>query len=161
MIPELRNRIHGKKIVILGVGNPLRGDDGAGPALVERLQGKTSATLVNAGDVPENYLGVVTSAKPDLVLIVDAVEMGANPGDLALIEGTQLGGAQATTHNTSLALFARVLQVETGAEILVVGIQPGVISFGEPLSIPMTKTLQNLVILFQDLLDENQVTSDS
>jgi hydrogenase 3 maturation protease len=151
MLETLRSRIEGKRLAILGVGNPLRGDDGAGPTLVERWQGKVAATLIDAADVPENYLGVVGAARPEVVLIVDAVELGAAPGDVALIEVGQLAGAGVTTHNASLALFARVLQAETGADIFVVAIQPQSTSFGAPLSPPVEVTLKCLEELFGEL----------
>mgnify|MGYP001470637271 CR=1 FL=1 len=151
MIPELRNRIRGKRLVIIGVGNSLRGDDGVGPALVERLQGKTSATLIDASDVPENYLGLVAQAQPQVVVIVDAVELGASPGDLALIEAAQLGGAKATTHNTSLAPFVQILQADTGADIFLLAIQPRATLFGEGLSAPVRVTLERLEQVFIEL----------
>lgn len=151
MLEALRSRIRGKRLAILGVGNPLRGDDGIGPALVDRLQGKVRATLVNAGDVPENYLGVIEAARPEVVLMVDAVALGAEPGDAALIEIEQIAGARLTTHNTSLALFARALQAGTGADILVVAIQPGVTSLGAAMSPRVELTLQYLEKLFQEL----------
>jgi hydrogenase 3 maturation protease len=141
---QLQDRIRDKRYVIVGVGNPLRGDDGAGSFLVNRLHGKTHVPLVDAGDVPENYLGVVKSAQPELVLIVDAVELGAHPGDAAIVETQQLGGTMATTHNTSLALFAKAVQYETGADIFVLGIQPGTTEFGAPMSLPVEKTLAYL-----------------
>ncbi|CAG0945969.1 hydrogenase 3 maturation protease [Anaerolineae bacterium] len=151
MLDELRDRVIGKKLAILGVGNPLRGDDGIGPALIERLQGKTSAILINAGDVPENYLGVVQAAQPAVVLIVDAVELGAKPGDAALIEVEQLGGVIATTHNTSLAPFAQMIRAETGADVFVVAIQPATGSLGAPMSAEVKATLEYLDKWFQAL----------
>lgn len=148
MIQELSSRIRAKRRVIVGVGNPLRGDDGVGPALVERLQNKTSALLINASDVPENYLGVIQAAQPQVVLIIDAVDLGGEPGDCALIEIDQIGGTKATTHNTSLALVARVIQADTGADVLVVGIQPEQRMFGEGLSGSVQITLDYLARLF-------------
>ncbi len=37
--------------LILGIDDPLRGDDGLGPALLKRFQGKVGAVLIDAGDV--------------------------------------------------------------------------------------------------------------
>jgi Ni,Fe-hydrogenase maturation factor len=47
-------RVRGNRTVILGIGNPLQGDDGVGPSLVDFLHGWDAATLINAGEVPEN-----------------------------------------------------------------------------------------------------------
>ena len=65
-LPVLRG-----KTVIVGMGNPLRGDDGFGPALIERLRGKVSATCIDAGIAPENYVGRIVKETPDTILLVD------------------------------------------------------------------------------------------
>ncbi len=80
MIEQLRERLQGKRTLILGIGNSMRGDDGVGPALIERLQGKVSATLIDGGEVPENYLGPIEAAGPEAVLIVDAADLKAAAG---------------------------------------------------------------------------------
>jgi Ni,Fe-hydrogenase maturation factor len=54
MFDELQRRLEGKRSVLLAVGNAMRGDDALGPTLADRLQGKVSATIVDAGEVPEN-----------------------------------------------------------------------------------------------------------
>jgi hydrogenase 3 maturation protease len=144
MLEELRRRTSGKRLVIVGVGNPLRGDDGIGPALVERLSGKTRAILVDGGEVPENYLDLVEQARPDVVLIIDAVDLRAAPGDVALIEMGQLAGAAFTTHNATLAVFAKALQAATGADVFVLAIQPSTTSVGAPMSAPLAAILPSL-----------------
>jgi hydrogenase 3 maturation protease len=141
MIEQLRERLQGKKTVILGIGNPMRGDDGLGPALIERLQGKTNASLIDGGEVPENYLGPIEAAQPEVVLIVDAADLQASAGDAALIKMDQLSQTGISTHNASLGLFAKVVQTLTGAEILVLAVQPMYNSFGTPLSGPVIRTL--------------------
>lgn len=150
MLDALRTRIEGKRLVILGVGNPLRGDDGVGPALVERLRGRIAATLIDAGDVPENYIGLVAAAKPEAVLIVDAVELNAAPGDVALLEIGQLGGEGFATHNAGLGLVARVLQEETDADVLILAIQPQTTGLGASLSPPVEGTLRGLEEWFRE-----------
>lgn len=151
MLEALRRRTSGKKLVVVGVGNPLCGDDGIGPALVERLRGKTRSMLVDGGDVPENYLDVVEDARPEVVLIVDAVDLGVAPGDTALIEIGQLAGTRLTTHNASLALFAEAVRKATGADIFVLAIQPSATSFGSPTSTPVKALLPSLEKLFREL----------
>jgi len=151
MRQELQRRISGKRVTIVGVGNPLRGDDGVGPALIERLRGHADATLIDASDVPENYLGMIEGANPETIVFVDAVDLGAQPGDVALIEMAQLGGARVTTHNTSLALAAQMLQADTGADIFLLAIQPGVTTLGAAMSPPVQTTLQNVARLIQEL----------
>lgn len=64
---------------ILGVGNPLRRDDGVGPWVAERMRG-TGWEVVVAGSRVENALGLVRRLAPDLLVVVDAAEMGLPRG---------------------------------------------------------------------------------
>lgn len=137
MWEELQSRLSGKRAVILGVGNPLRGDDAIGPALAEQLQGYVDATVLNVGGVPENYLGTVASAQPEVVLLIDAAEMGVEPGSVAMIELDQLADMMFSTHTASLGLLARVIQSDTHADIFMLGIQPLTRAFGAPMTPPM------------------------
>jgi len=148
MLELLENRILGKKLVILGVGNTMRGDDGIGPALIERLQGKVEAVLIDAGEVPENFIGPIEAGQPDIIIIIDAADMGAKAGEVAFLEIDQIAEIGLTTHNASLALIARLLQSSTQADIFVLGIQPEDISFGTPMSERVIQTLELLEKFF-------------
>ncbi len=149
MLDGLRRRVEGKKAVLLGVGNLLRGDDAIGPALAGRLQGKVAATVIDAGDVPENYLGVVTAAQPEVVVIVDAAELGATPGDAAIIEVSDLGGSVLSTHNASLSLFLQVLRSEIQPDVVVLGVQPSSTGYGASMSPSVAATVDLLEELFR------------
>ncbi len=151
MLDTLRPRIRNKRLTILGVGNELRGDDAIGPALVNALQGKIAATLIDAGDTPEDYWAVLEAIHPEVVLIVDAVALGSAPGDVALVEIAQLAGTRLTTHNTSIALLAQALRERTACDVLVIGIQPQELSLGMPMSQRVRATLDCLVHLFAQL----------
>ena len=59
-------------MVIVGIGHPLRGDDALGPSLVKRLDGHLDALCIDAGSAPENYLGKIIKASPDVILFIDA-----------------------------------------------------------------------------------------
>ena len=64
------------RILIVGVGNAWRSDDGAGPALARRL-GDDPRVLVYEGEP----VGLIEAwAGADEVVIVDAVSSGAAPG---------------------------------------------------------------------------------
>lgn len=71
-----------RRTIVLGVGNRLRGDDGAGPEVVRRLQ-----PLAPAGVVVEECAGdagtlIERWSANDTVMLVDAVRSGAAPGTL-------------------------------------------------------------------------------
>ncbi|GAG05135.1 unnamed protein product, partial [marine sediment metagenome] len=67
-LPALRGELKGK-IVLLGVGNRIRGDDAAGPELIEILKKRPPDVgkeifLFDGEEVPENYLIPITNLKP-------------------------------------------------------------------------------------------------
>jgi len=126
----------------MGVGNTLRGDDGFGPALVERLAGRTRAVCIDAGTTPENQTAPVLRARPDAVIVLDAADFGGEPGELSLIEAgriSECGGA--TSHSMSLRLLADYLTGETGARMALLAVQPADTRFGKPLCARVAEAL--------------------
>ena len=143
MLESICNKLKGK-VLILGVGNPLRGDDGAGPYLIKQLKGRVDATLLNGEEEPENFLDQIAGMKPDSILIVDAVDLGANPGSVALLEEDQMERRSLFTHHASLKLFIECVKGETGANVLVLGIQPKSIEIGQEMSNEVKESLGHL-----------------
>ena len=148
MLDALAKKIRGKRTVILGVGNILQGDDAIGPNLVDLLRGRVEATLINGGEVPENYLSSIRAAQPEVVLIIVAIELGAEPGCIAVLDADRLRAIENFTRNPGLAFLAVMIQDGTGAEVLLVGVQPEATSFATELSTPVDCTLHTL----EDLL---------
>ena len=144
MLDVLAKRIRGKRTVILGVGNLLQGDDAIGPNLVDLLHGRIEATLINAGDVPENYISTIRAARPEVVLIVVALELGAEPGCIVVLDADRLRAIENFTRNPGLAFLAVMIQDGTGAEVWLVGIQPAATTFATQLSPPVHNTLRTL-----------------
>lgn len=126
--------LRGSKTLILGVGNVLKGDDAAGPLVCERLQGNVSATVIDAGTVPENYIRPVIRASPEKLLIVDAVDSGDSPGAVRVFKPDEMEAFALSTHALSLHLFADMIRQEISLEILVLGIQPAQTKLGEKIS---------------------------
>lgn len=142
----------GKRTAILGIGNSQRGDDGAGPNLIQRLNGKLRVALIDAGEVPENHLNPIKAANPQFILVVDCIQMGAQPGDVALLDVEHLSDLCGTTHNPGLGVFVRVVQKTTGADVAILAIQPEQIEYGEGFSARVEKTLNYLESILQQAL---------
>lgn len=151
MLDALASRIRGKRTVILGVGNLLHGDDAIGPNLVDMLHGRVDATLINAGEVPENFLSTINAAQPEVVLIVVAIELGAEPGCIAALDADQLRAIGNFTRNPGLAFLAVMIQDGTGAEVFLVGVQPERTTFASGLSAPVSASLHTLESLLVDI----------
>lgn len=94
------------RVVVIGVGNPLRGDDGAGPAAVEALQGRVPADTVLAvsDGEPARLLDLWRGA--DTVVVVEALRTRpARPGRLHTLTPAEAAGhapGTASTHAIGL-----------------------------------------------------------
>lgn len=124
------------RLAVVGVGQPLRGDDGAGPAVARRLAALAGGWLlvVNAGHAPENCLGPIVRFRPDAILFIDAARGGGAPGDLTWLRPDEADGRGGSTHTLSLAMLAGYLAAESGAAVHILGIEPANVAFNEGLS---------------------------
>ena len=116
-------RVRERIVAVVGLGNRSRGDDGAGPRVVERLGEGGDWLVLDAGTVPENFLGPLLDAAPDVVLFVDALDHGAAPGACGVLAADGVAERASSTHAPSLRLITRFLR-ERGAECWMIGIQP-------------------------------------
>lgn len=133
------------KIVIVGIGNTLKGDDGFGPALVAALQGKVKAALIDAGTAPENYTGTITKLEPDTILLVDAVHLDKPAGEWAILGKKDILRAGLTTHDLSPDMLIEYLENTTKARIYLLGVQPKTLEFGDQMSEEVKNTLEDIV----------------
>jgi hydrogenase 3 maturation protease len=150
MFTELQERVTSKNILILGVGNRARGDDGIGSYLVRRLQKKISIPVIDAGEMPEKSLAQIESSGADLVLIVDAADMGVTPGEFSLLELDELKNMGVSTHTADLSLLFNIIPKHKRPHGLVVAVQPGS-TLGNQLSSEARNALDGLEYLFLQL----------
>ena len=146
--------LRGRKVAVIGVGNRMRGDDGVGSLIAERLQelAKGSLLVIDAETVPENYLGVLLDSKPEFVLFIDAVDFGGEAGEWALVPLSVLGDKIPTTHTVSLKLLGQVLE-SNGAKCLLLAIQPKQIGFGAPMSEEVASAAEKIVQTLAQIFD--------
>ncbi len=77
-----------KEILIAGCGNKLFGDDGFGPEVVEYLTKHYSipenVCLMDVGTGIRKILFTISlsESRPELIVIIDAVDKGRNPGEI-------------------------------------------------------------------------------
>lgn len=145
------------RIAVIGIGNPLWGDDGAGPELLRRLREKWEAQelhpdshgqfiFIDAGDSPEDWLIRVSDLSPDLILVMDAMELHTEPGSMALLESEALPEAVCcSTHRLPLRTLLRLWEAG-GSKTLVLGIQPKDRIFREGLSAEVERSIDALTL---------------
>lgn len=131
----------------MGIGNTLRGDDGFGPALIDRLKEKVKAVCFNAGSAPENFTGKIVKEKPNTIIIVDALHLGLSPGEYEILKKDDITKSGFSTHNISPHMFIEYLENQTKADIYILGVQPKNLSFGEEMSNSFKNTLAEITDL--------------
>ncbi len=134
-----------REMLVVGVGNPLRGDDAAGLVLAEKLAAKLGLEYLRCEEVPENYLTEMLESPADTVLLVDAVNMKVATGETKVLSPDELAGANISTHNCSVNLLATVLTRIKNKEVLVLGIQPENIAWGEFLTPAVAEAIDRFV----------------
>ena len=150
---KLKNSLKGaKRVAVLGIGSPLRGDDALGLALIEELKKSLNKTklriplkLFSCGVTPESYTGEIKRFKPSLILIVDAVDMGKAAGQICIIDAkSQSANVSFSTHGLPLKMLIDYLSLSLGCRIIPVGIQPKSITFGLSISAQVDKSIKNI-----------------
>jgi hydrogenase maturation protease len=89
--------------LVLGFGNTLLGDDGAGVHLMTRLRmdlGPDVAHFIDGGTMSFSLLPYVEMA--DSMLIMDAANLGRPPGTVLLLEGSAMDAFLQTTRRRSV-----------------------------------------------------------
>jgi hydrogenase 3 maturation protease len=150
---ELLPRLKGK-VLLIGAGNTLRGDDGVGPAIVGLLEGKVNASLLDAGEVPESYLGRILAEEADTIVLLDAADFGGAPGDLAVLEAKDMAGCSLSTHRIPMDLLFQYLKENGHADLFALGIQPEHIGLGEPMSAAVEDSVHALAGLLRNMLSK-------
>lgn len=147
VIAELANVLNNAvKIAFLGVGSPLRSDDSLGLCLTMGLErslqpNPNQVFQFSLGEsAPENFSGTIREFKPDYLVIFDAADLHQPPGTFALIAPDQIGGASFATHMLPLKILVDYLVLATGCQVMVIGVQPETLEFGETLS-PVVATV--------------------
>ncbi len=153
---DLRSQLEawrGRRVWLLGVGSPERGDDGFGLHLVEalqaRLRGQDAALqAIDAGTCPERYVGVAARAGCQELVFADAVDFGGAPGALLLAGAEELLSRPVTTatHRVPLSALAQYAG-GLGVRAWLLGVQPATLRAGDALSPAVAGTLDALVQL--------------
>ena len=103
------------------IGNIDGGDDGVGPYIAEHL--KQDFNVIDCGTIPENYTSVVKKEKPDNLIIIDAVEMGLEPGSIRIVPEEKIGVMHISTHGIPLSVLIGYLKNYV-KNIILIGVQP-------------------------------------
>lgn len=147
-------------ILVLGLGNPVMSDDGAGLAALERLragfQVPPGVELADGGTWGMRLLPLLEDHSR--VLFLDAISAGQAPGALVRLDGEaiprMLGVGKLSPHQVDLqdVLGAAALRGRLPREMVALGIQPAVVEMGVGLSPAVAAAVDPLVERAREVL---------
>ncbi len=143
---ELMKRLHGispDRVVFVGVGNRMRGDDAIGPALIDLIKGRVPHAI-DADGAPENVTSAIRRLEPSSIIFLDAASLGEAAGSARIVEAGEMEKLESSVHNFSLDVVMEYLKGATGADVFLVGVQPGRIGEGEDISPALVKPLEEI-----------------
>ena len=128
---------------LVGVGNPLRGDDGVGPWIAGAVRAAvfgTNLRVVDAQDVPENFVPGIARGDCRNVVFIDAVAADGPPGTVVFGPLADFPEAESfSTHKLALSLSRKFLEA-AGKKVFLLGIVPAALDFGEGLTAEIERT---------------------
>ena len=149
-----------KPTVVVGLGNPLMGDDGIGVRVVEELRGRELPSGVRLADGGTTGLALVGLMEEyQRVIVVDAADMGQPPGCVRKFAPSEVQfrttGDMLSLHQVgfgeALAL-AEALGVSP-PELTIIGVQPKRTAIGEELSPEVERAIPECIRMLLDELN--------
>jgi len=137
-----------KKYILMGIGNTLRGDDGIGSIIAQSFKDRDWLSI-NCGVVPENFTSIIKKNRPNLVALIDAVEMDLKSGEFRIISPDRISALHLTTHSMPLSFLISYLKEYT-QELIFIGIQPEVINYSNSVSPNVLKSSEKITKILKD-----------
>lgn len=134
------------KNLMLAVGNSMMGDDGAGPMLFDLMQETPidGWLAINGGSSPENVAHQIRELNPAFLLIVDAADIGLDPGQIRVIDPEDIAEMFImSTHNLPLNFLIDQLKEDIN-HIIFLGIQPDLVGFYMPMNEKVTAAVHQV-----------------
>ncbi len=150
MIAGLKEIFNGKysRILIIGIGNYLRSDDGAGPRIVKELIATEKVRLLNVETNIERYIEPIQKSNAEVILFIDCVHFGKEPGYVALIPIEDISDQAFHSHNISLKRIRDFFI----APAFVLGIEPGSLHVGEELTPAIRERADDIIEILNALI---------
>ena len=145
-------RLAREKTCFVGMGNWLMRDDAVGLHVVDGIRDRIHSacvTVLNVEDVIENYVYRIADSDCDNVVIIDAIQSGAETGSVLFCRLNELDEItnNFSTHKLSLILSGKVLETHD-KKVWFLGIEARDIDYGTGLSDDVKKSAD----IIRDLL---------
>lgn len=143
MISELENilSVPERRILFVGIGNLLKSDDGAGVYICNHIMTSERIMTLAVEVGIENYIGKINSIDPDILILIDCVDMKCPIGTTKLLSVSDIQDITFHTHNISLKRISEFFRMP----LYILGLQPGNIGFGEKISPEILKASDRII----------------
>jgi len=148
---QLVSRIQGN-VVVMGIGNPCRGDDAAGSLVVRQIRDVPGVSAVDAQDVPENHWRQVVNQRPATIILVDCVNLHSPPGSVTVLDKDQIAAHWPSTHRMPAGVLMGFFERETHARVFLIGIQPRQTEFMQSVSAEVQASVAALADVLNQVL---------
>lgn len=144
-----------RNILIVGVGNRLLGDEGAGLHIIDRLSEIPIPSHVDVVDCGCDLLSLASYAnKPQKIIVIDAIRAGGRPGRAYRFDYAELGAKQSRmgpAHQLKtleiFELLKRVYPDMCNCQITLIGVEPQTIGLSTDLSKEVRDSLADITRL--------------
>ena len=147
------------RVLIIGYGNPLRGDDGLGWHAARRLQAELAREDVEVKAVHQLTPELSEElSRAELAIFIDAAAEG-EPGTVLSREVSPTGGEEMFTHQASPAALLRAAQVLYGRapRAVLFSVPVESVEFGEELSARAARGLAQVCAAVREMVDEGPI----
>lgn len=141
--------------LIVGVGNPLLGDEAVGWHIIENLSQMAMPADVRILDCGCDLLNIASCIdRPRRIIVIDAIRVGGKPGQIHTFDFDELDAIQtrrSSAHQLQIVDALRLLKQTypclTCCKITFMGIEPGSLGLSTELSEEVNKSIANLTRL--------------
>lgn len=141
------------KILVLGIGNTLLADEGVGIVamneLLTRYGSRDDIEFLDGGTL--SFTLAVPISECDALLVIDAAELGAEPGTVRSFDGEEMDrflgeNRKGSVHEVGL-LDLRSISLLTGhwpKQRALIGVQPAFVGWGDALTPPVAAAVPEI-----------------
>ena len=146
------------RILIAGVGNELRKDDGFGPAVIRKLLEVADIPEADIIDFGQRLYDLLLKMKEyDIVIIVDAMEGEGKPGDIYMVKPEDVYKARVESLNPHHADLKELITIgkEMGSlpeDVYVIGCHPKDVSWGIGLTPAVAGKIKVIINLIHKII---------
>ena len=152
-----------KDFGVIGIGNPLRKDDGIGIYFLKKLKDRNfdfdkKVDFIDGGTGGFNIIHYISKFKK--ILIIDAIDFNSNPGETIFFEYKDDKNLKKmnrnTIHDEDIIKIIQLNQIinKNPKSIFIFGIQPKDISFGNGLSKNIEEKLDKILIKLTNKINQ-------